>query len=149
MKRKIVPDIVQGQELWTLPPATNLQVAVEHMAERRIGAVMIVQGGKLTGIFSERDLLTRVVAKGRDPKNLMLSEVMTADPITVKPNDTASAALDLMRDGGFRHLPVAEADGKPVGMVSIRDLYAAVAESLREELEQRDEILFGAGYGGR
>lgn len=149
MKRKIVPHIVNGQDLWTLGPATNLQAAVELMAERRIGAVMVVaDDGMLAGIFSERDLLNRVVAKGRDPRSLSVADVMTPNPTTVAPDDTAASALDLMRKGGFRHLPVADG-GKPVGMVSIRDLYAAVASSLEEELQERDAIMFGTGYGGR
>src|SRR3546814_11024537 len=94
------------------------------MAERHIGAVLIGEGNRLQGIFTERDLLIRVIARGLDPDATQLKEVMTPDPDTVGPNDWASLALERMRSSGYRHVPVVD-DGIVVGIVSLRDLYAA------------------------
>jgi CBS domain-containing protein len=146
MRRKIVPDIVQQQEIWTLPPVTTVREAAKMMTQRRIGAVMVVQSDRLIGIFSERDLVGRVVAKGLDPDATQLETVMTRDPMTIDPDESPIGALDIMRARGFRHLPVVK-DSRVVGMVSIRDLYAAVKEQLEDDLKERDEFMFGAGYG--
>lgn len=146
MRRHIVPDIVQQDELWTLSPGTTVRDAARMMARRRIGAVMIVQENRLVGIFSERDMIGRVVAKSLDPDTTLLDSVMTPNPTTIAPDESPEAALDLMRENGFRHLPVVQ-EGKLVGMVSIRDLYKAVKEQLEDDLKERDQFMFGAGYG--
>jgi CBS domain-containing protein len=91
------------------------------MVARNIGAVPVVRDGVLVGIFSERDLMRRVVAECRDPRNTRLEEVMTEHPLTVSPAETVENCMILMRQHGFRHLPIC--DGKQlVGMVSLRDL---------------------------
>jgi CBS domain-containing protein len=146
MKRKIVPDIVDQQELWTIAPQTTVREAARMMAQRRIGATMVLSEGRLVGIFSERDLTHRVVALGLDPETTRVVDVMTANPVTIGPSDHANDALDLMRTHGFRHLPVVEG-GRPVGMVSVRDLYDAVQDQLKDDLQERDQYMFGSGYG--
>lgn len=146
MKRKIVPDIVDQQELWTITPQTTVREAARMMAQRRIGATMVLSEGRLVGIFSERDLTHRVVAQGLDPDTTRVAGVMTANPVTIGPGDHANDALDLMRTHGFRHLPVVEG-GRPVGMVSVRDLYDAVQDQLKDDLHERDQYIFGSGYG--
>jgi len=146
MKRRIMPDIVDQQELWTITPQTTVLEAVRLMTQRRIGAAMVLSEGHLVGIFSERDLTHRVVAPGLDPAITRVAAVMTANPVTIGPRDTASEALELMRTHGFRHLPVVD-DGRAVGMVSVRDLYDAVKEQLEEDLQERDQYIFGSGYG--
>jgi CBS domain-containing protein len=117
------------------------------MASRRIGAVMIGEGQTLLGIFTERDLMTKVVVPGRDPDKVRLSEVMTGKPDTIKPEETAVDALLRMQRGGYRHLPVVE-NGRLVGMVSVRDIYAAVLGEVEDELHDREAFIQGsAGYG--
>jgi len=146
MQHRIVPDIVSGQELTTLTSDTSVRAATAIMAERGISAVMIGEAGRLTGIFTERDLLRRVVAADRDPATTSLAQVMTPDPDTLRPDDTAAEALQRMRAKGYRHLPVV--DGETiVGMVSIRDLFAVVLEEVEDDLRQRDMLLFDTGYG--
>jgi CBS domain-containing protein len=86
------------------------------------------------------------VARELDPDSTSLSEVMTADPDTVGPNDLASLALERMRTSGYRHVPVVE-NGAVVGIVSLRDLYAAAKSELEEDLQQRDAFIFDTGYG--
>jgi CBS domain-containing protein len=146
MHRKVVPDIVSQQKIELRPASTTVRDAVRNMAERHIGAVLVGQGGRLQGIFTERDLLMRVVARELDPDSTSLSEVMTADPDTVGPNDLASLALERMRTSGYRHVPVVE-NGAVVGIVSLRDLYAAAKRELEEDLQQRDAFIFDTGYG--
>jgi CBS domain-containing protein len=99
---------------------TVLEVA-RAMVERNIGAVPVLRDGLLVGIFSERDLMKRVVVEGRDPQNTRVEEVMTEDPLTVGPDETLETCMVLMRRHGFRHLPVCE--GKELrGIVSLRDI---------------------------
>jgi CBS domain-containing protein len=146
MHRKVVPDIVSEQKIELLPATTTVREAARNMAERRIGAALVGDGGRLQGIFTERDVLTRVVARGLDPDATTLEEVMTRNPDTVGPGDLAALALERMRASGYRHVPVVE-NGAVVGIVSLRDLYAAAKRELEEDLQQRDAFIFDTGYG--
>jgi CBS domain-containing protein len=143
MHRKIVPDIVDKQTLTKLAPETLVREAARIMAERHIGAVLVTVNGRLEGIFTERDVLNRVVALGRDPDTLRISEVMTRNPDTVGPDATALDTLILMQTKGYRHLPVLD-DGELVGIVSVRDLFSAVKRELEEDIQEREAFIFGA-----
>ena len=92
----------------------------QTLRERQVGAGMVVAGGKLVGIFTERDALFRVLAEGRDPRTTPVGEVMTRDPQTIHPDRPFVDALRMMHDGRFRHVPIVE-DGRPMGMVSVRE----------------------------
>ena len=146
MHRRIVPDIVSNQTLVTLAPQTTVREAAKLMTERKIGAIMVVEGGRLVGIFSERDVLGRVVARSLDPDKTTLRETMTPNPLTVRPDDPPASALEMMAQRGFRHLPVVDGE-RIVGMVSIRDLYAAIKVELEEEVHERESFIFGSNYG--
>ena len=147
MDTKIVPGVVKEQSIATLNPADSVMDAVTMMSDRKIGAVIIVDNNaKLAGIFTERDLVNRVVAKGLDAATMPLSKVMTADPDTLGPDDTAMNALDLMSARRYRHLPVVDGD-KVIGMVSIRDLFNVVKKQLEEDLREREKFIFGSDYG--
>ena len=148
MTKRIIPDVVaKPQELVLVSGETTVRDAVQLMASRRIGAVMIGEGQTLFGIFTERDLMTKVVAPGRDPNTVKLAEVMTGKPDTIRPDESAADALQRMQRGGYRHLPVVE-NGRLIGMVSVRDLYAAMLAELEDELHDREAFIQGsAGYG--
>ena len=147
MKMKIAPDVIGRQTLAILAGDQTVRDAANLMAARKIGAVLIGQGTTLTGIFTERDLAIKIVAAGRDPEKVRLSEVMTARPDTIRPDQTAYEALQQMSKGGYRHLPVVD-NGKLMGMVSIRDIYAAMLRELEDELHDREAFIQGsAGYG--
>ncbi len=90
------------------------------MSENHIGALLVMDEGRLVGIFTERDVLNRVLVEGRDPDSTPLSEVMTRDLVTLGPQSEATQALHLMGEVGFRHLPVVEND-KVYGIISLRD----------------------------
>ncbi len=97
--------------------------AVKRMDELGIGALPVVDDkGNLVGIFTERDLLRRVVAKGRDPAKTRIEEVMTPNPVTVRPSDSVEEAKRLMARIKARHLPVVDENGRLVGIVSIKDI---------------------------
>lgn len=147
MQYRIIPDVVRDQNVRLLPADGTVMDAVRYMAIRKIGAVLIGKNGVIAGIFSERDLLMRVVAKGLDPDQTPLHRVMTPNPETVTPEQTASEALERMHKGGFRHLPVVGADGKAAGIVALRDLNAVVRRQLEDELRERDAYIQDAGYG--
>lgn len=133
VSRTLVPDVVRDQVLVTLTGTATVKQAATLMAERRMGAIMVVEDGMLIGIVTERDVAVRVVAEGLDPAKTRLSQVMTPNPDTMKPTDTVRAALDLMARRGYRHLPVKRGK-KLVGMVSIRDLYRSVVDQLEADI---------------
>ncbi|UCG97869.1 MAG: CBS domain-containing protein [Burkholderiales bacterium] len=111
--------IMERRKFVTVPPGTSVREASQLMAKKQIGAVLVVEDKRLIGIFSERDVVFRVVARGLDPATTPLSQVMTQEPKTIKPNNTFGYAMTLMHENGFRHLPVID-EGKVVGIVSAR-----------------------------
>ena len=147
MQRRIIPGVIDGQQaLCTLPAEATVQAAADLMAERRVGAVMVLAEGRLCGIVTERDIVFRLVAKGLPAQQTAIGAIMTADPETLAPHDTAMAALEKMQAGRYRHLPVLR-DGEVCGMVSVRDIYEAVRAMLQEELENTEALIFGDRYG--
>ena len=148
MRMKIVPDVIGKQNLILVKPEITVREAANLMTTHKIGAVMVGSEADLIGIFTERDIAFKVVAGGRDPEKVKLSEVMTKDPDTLRPEDTAHDALQRMSQRGYRHLPVVDDSGRVVGMVSIRDIYGAVLRELSDELNDREAFIQGsAGYG--
>jgi CBS domain-containing protein len=133
VERTIVPDVIREQRLVMLSPRDTARTAVELMARRRIGAVPVVDKGRLVGIFTERDVVLRIVAAGRNADKTTLAKVMTPEPTTLAPTDSVRAALELMREGHFRHLPVVER-GRLIGIVSIRDLYQSVVDQMGADI---------------
>ena len=119
-----VADLMAG-DLLTVAADARLTDAVRSMDDRRVGAVLVLEGERLVGVFTERDVL-RAVAHGLTPE-ATVGEWMTHGPETIEPDETAEHAAVLMIHGGFRHLPVVEA-GKVVGILSIRDLMRSVLD---------------------
>lgn len=114
-------DIVWDQKPVMLPPSATVQEACRAMHDRRVGSVVVASAdGGLAGIFTGRDAVCRVLAPGKDPTVTRLGDVMTRDPATMSPGQSALDALRLMWDGGFRHLPLVKA-GRVVGVVSRGD----------------------------
>ena len=143
----IVPDIVQRQKITSVTPDDTVFAAAVKMKEAHIAALVVLgDDGALAGIVTERDVTQRLVAKGFDASATPVSEIMTANPDTLSPDDFAGDALELMQSRKYRHLPVTE-DGKCVGMVSIRDLYAAVKLALEEDIKETEAFVFRDPYG--
>jgi CBS domain-containing protein len=135
MLRRLSPDVVHDQDLLKLPPTATVRTAARQMQRRHVGAVLVTdEGDRLCGIFTERDVVHRVVAAGRDPDRTRLAAVMTANPSPISPDATALEALRQMHDGGYRHLPIVK-DDRLVGIVSRRDFYGLEKARINEEEE--------------
>ena len=133
-ERTIVPHVIQEEQtLAVLNERSTAREAAKLMSERHIGAVLIVERGRLAGIFSERDLTSRVVAPALDPDKATMAKVMTRNPETIRPTDTVRSALMLMHQRSFRHLPVVEGT-KVIGIVSIRDLQRTVMDQIEADI---------------
>jgi signal-transduction protein with cAMP-binding, CBS, and nucleotidyltransferase domain len=140
MYQRPIRSIISGKQILTEPPETTVAGAARQMKRKKVGAVMVVKhDGHLSGIFTERDALFRVIAEGRDPKTTHLSDVMTHDPRTIGPDRPFEHALLMMYDGGFRHVPVVE-NGRPIGMVSARDALGPELQDFETEIEHRQRI---------
>lgn len=129
--------IMEQKKFLTAPPAATVSAAAMMMAKKNVGAIMVVEDDRLTGIFTERDAVFRVIAQGRDPLTTRLADVMTASPRTLDSSKSYGHALVLMQENGFRHVPVVD-NGRPVGIVSSRnamdpDLEEFVSEARRRE----------------
>ncbi len=113
--------IVRHQDPLMLPPSTSVMEAARQMHARHVRAVLVTEGdANLVGIFTERDAISRVLAAGRDPVATTLADVMTNNPETITPQQTATEVLRLMKEAHVRHLPVVQ-DGKTVGIVVRND----------------------------
>ena len=126
----------------TLSPDQTVGEAARVMADRHVGAVLLVDAGRLIGIFSERDLLHRVVVRGASLEHTQLRTVMTGDPITASPGDDRMIAVLKMREAGCRHLPIVT-EGAVIDMVSIRDLLFDEIEERKTEIEDLKRYIHG------
>ena len=140
MPQRPVSKVIEQQEIIAVAPATSIIEAVRLMKERHIGALMVVESDRLVGILSERDVVFRVVAEERDAKSTRVADVMTANPETIRPEKPFGHALHIMCEGGFRHVPVVDAQGRAVGMVSARDALDLEEQEFEEALKQREHI---------
>lgn len=136
---RLVRDVIKHQTVVALPEATSVAEASRVMARSRIGAVVVVEDGKLAGIFTERDGLFRVLAEGRDPRSTTLGTVMTRNLTTIAPERPLLHALHLMHEHGFRHMPVV-IDGRPVGMLSIRDALDYELVHFLKDIETKEAL---------
>ncbi|HTH16969.1 MAG TPA: CBS domain-containing protein [Magnetospirillum sp.] len=143
MRLKIVPDVVVPCDVLFLPPQACVREAARLMASHNVAALLVTEGDALLGIVTERDVSARVVAAGLDPDSTPLSAVMSPRPRSLAPDDSISEALELMRRHSFRHLPVLDEQGRPVAMVSVRDLYAVVQTQLERDILNRDAWILG------
>ena len=118
-----LPQLARGSDcLVTVGPAVSVVTAADLMSQRGVGAVLVLDDdARLCGIFTERDLVTRVIAGRRVPAETTVGQVMTTTVVTVRSHDTAANCMKRMVDGHFRHLPVTDADGRVVGILSQRD----------------------------
>jgi CBS domain-containing protein len=107
--------------VYAVEPSDSVLSAIQLMADKNIGFVVVEQSGKLVGVLSERDYARKVILQGRSSKDALVREIMTTSVVTVTPDHSIPQCLALMNTGGFRHLPVV-ADGKTMGVLSIRDL---------------------------
>jgi CBS domain-containing protein len=134
-----IRDIMQRPRPVVARPDESVRDAVCRMTKEACGSILVCDQEELLGIFTERDLMTRVIAKDLDPKATRLEEVMTRDPERIECTETAREAVRRMDEGGFRHLPVTE-NGHVVGVISIRDVPLETMARMQPELDQRHAV---------
>jgi CBS domain-containing protein len=132
----------KGRKVFSVLPAMTVSEAVAEMNRHRVGSVLVLDGGRLCGIFTERDVLRRVVGAGVDPLHTRVSEVMTPDVITIAPDATIEETMVLFTEKRCRHLPVVEA-GRIVGTISIGDITRWMADAHRTEAEHLKNYITG------
>jgi CBS domain-containing protein len=134
------------REIWSVPPDTSVYAAIALMAEKSIGAVLVIGDGKLVGIVSERDYARKVILQGRSSKETRVEEIMTQDLITVSPQHTVDECMRIVTHNRIRHLPVLD-QGTLVGIVSIGDLVNAVIADQAHTIDQLNTYI-GSKYPG-
>jgi CBS domain-containing protein len=136
---RAVRAIIEDQRPVTAAADMTVASASRLMKQRRVGAILVLDKGRLAGIFTERDALFRVIAEGRSPEATKLAEVMTPNPRTIGPDRPFGHALHLMYEGDFRHVPVVE-NGRPLGIVSARDALGPDLKQFISDLDKRAHI---------
>jgi len=131
-----------GGEIWSVRSEQSVLEAIRLMAEKGIGAVLVIDDGRLAGIFSERDYARKVILEDRASRSTPVGDIMTRDPVTTTRAAQVGGCLSLMTERRFRHLPVVE-DGRVIGIVSIGDLVKAVIKEQQYTIDQLEHYIAG------
>lgn len=134
--------------LVTVKPDVTVMEAVRTMAQESIGAIAVVHGNRLAGMFSERDLMLRVISERRDPEQTFVRDVMTSPVETIRRDSTVDEALKVMLERHIRHLPIIDRDGTLCGMISMRSLLHDKVEELTDQLDSLEAYFTADGFGG-
>ena len=133
------------EDVWTISSRATVYEALEMMAEKNVGALPVVDDGRLVGIFSERDYARKCILLGRHSRETLVSELMTFPVVTVEPTLTIEQCLAMMTEGHFRHLPVLEND-RVTGIVSIGDIGKWVISEQRSTIHDLEGYITGSSY---
>lgn len=131
------------RDIWSVLPETIVFDAIKLMADKNIGALLVLHGGNLIGIFSERDYARKVILKGKSSKEITVKEIMTEDVVYVQPNQTIEECMALMTGKRIRHLPVLEGE-QVVGMISIGDVVKAIISEQEFTIKQLENYITGS-----
>ncbi len=130
----------KGGTVFSIAPDAPVLEAIKHMAEHRIGALVVMRGEQLVGVMSERDYARKVILQGRSSSQTAVSDIMSGTPLTVGPETDVFDCMRLCTDSRVRHLPVVEGD-KVVGVISIGDLVKAVIDAQAEQIEHLERYI--------
>ena len=148
--KELLEKVIGVQKLCFIEPEHSAFQAANKMVKNRCGALLVcttIKEKKLKGIITERDLAFRVIPKNLDPKKTKVSMIMTKEVDIISENKTIFEAISMMKDNGYRHLPVTNKK-EVVGILSMRDLYDIANNKLQDSIKQHEEFLYGTGYGG-
>ena len=142
MHNRAIIDIIQQRDFLVSTPEKSVRAIAVHMKQEGAAAVLVVDegDGQLIGICTERDLAFKVLADGLDASSTPVGTVMTANPQSIGPDKPFGHALHLMYEGGFRHMPVVDPGGRPIGLISSRDALGLEIVDFRQEVEQREKV---------
>ncbi len=146
MPRRMISEMLDGRSLVTASKDMSVRAACRQMTEKRIGALLVVDNNRIAGIFTERDALNKILSAGVDPDTTLVEQVMVRDPQTITVDKPLAYALYMMAEGGFRHVPVVDRNGAPVGMVSARDALGQDMVELEREMKHLTELEGSIGY---
>jgi len=140
---KYIEDVLnkKGTEVWSIDVEESVYRAIELMAEKHVGALIVKDGSRLAGIISERDYARNVILKGKSSKATKVSEIMTRNLIFAKPEHDVDACMALMSEKEIRHLPIIS-DGDLKGMVSLGDLVKTIIEEQQSRIEQLENYIY-------
>jgi CBS domain-containing protein len=132
----------KGRDVWSVTPDTIVFDALQLMADRNVGAVLVVEDDGLVGVFSERDYARKIILKGKSSKEMPVSDIMTSRVVCVGPDQSVEECMGLMTDKRVRHLPVIDGETL-VGIVSIGDVVKAIIADREEAIEQLEQYING------
>jgi len=132
----------KGRHIISVRPDASVLDAIRLMAEKNIGAVLVMDGEQLRGIMSERDYARKVIVKGRSSESTLVADIMTADVVTTSASETVDNCMELMTNRRIRHLPVVEHD-EVIGVISIGDLVQAIISDQQEAIQQLEQYISG------
>ena len=133
----------KGNNVWTISPNKTVYQALEFMAEKDVGALLVTEGDKVMGIFSERDYARKIILKGKSSVNTTISQLMVKEVIYVTPNQSIDDCMALMTENRIRHLPVIE-DGKLIGLVSIGDVVSHIISIQEFKINELKKYITGS-----
>jgi len=133
---------MKGHEVWSIEPSASVYDAIHLLAEKEIGALLVMTGNELVGIFSERDYARQIILKDRSSEDTKVQDIMTKEVVRVQPNDEIADCMTLMTERRFRHLPVIE-DGKVIGVISIGDIVGAVIAQQQSTIDDLEKYISG------
>ena len=132
----------KGTGVWSTTPGTTVYDALKLMADKNIGALVVLEGERLAGIFSERDYARKVILRGKTSRELSVSDIMTTDVVSVRPDQTIVDCMELMTNRRIRHLPVLDA-GTVIGVISIGDVVKSIISAQKDTITHLEDYITG------
>ena len=132
----------KGNEVWSVQPTDMVFDAIKVMAAKGIGALLVMEGDELAGIFSERDYARKIVLEGRSSRDTTVADIMTRDVVHTTPDKSIEECMSMMTEQHFRHLPIVD-DGKVVGVISLGDLVKVIIVEQKELIAQLERYISG------